>query len=96
VKDWNAWETQPSGHSHQVGERIGLHLLHYLAAVGLHCDLTDPEFPGNLFIQQARDYQRRNLTFATGKGRVTVPELLHVRLVPKSHTAAVESVADRL
>ena len=54
--------------------------LHYFAAVSLYCDLGDAEFPTNLFIQPARDHQCHNLTFATGKGCVTVPELLHVRL----------------
>ena len=67
LKDWSAWDAEPRGHSHQVGKGIGLHLLHYFAAVGLHCDLTDAELPTNLFIQQARDNQRHNLPFATGR-----------------------------
>ena len=38
------------GHSHQVGKRIGLHLLHYFAAVCLHRDFADTEFSTNLLI----------------------------------------------
>jgi hypothetical protein len=38
------------GYSHQVGKRIGLHLLHYFAAVCLHRDFADTEFSTNLFI----------------------------------------------
>src|SRR2546430_8645690 len=36
-------ETEPRGHFHQVGERIGLHLLHHLAAVGFYRDFADAE-----------------------------------------------------
>lgn len=51
-------------HPHQVGERVGLHLLHDLASVRFHCDFADPELTTNLLVQQARNYQRHDLPFA--------------------------------
>src|SRR5215204_7626590 len=48
-------EAEFHGHLHQLGERVGLHLLHHLASVCLHRDLTDPEPESDLFIEQARN-----------------------------------------
>ena len=36
----NEWYVECSGHSHQIGERLDLHLAHDLASVGFHRDLT--------------------------------------------------------
>ena len=58
---------EPFGHSHQVGERIGFHLLHHFAPVGFHRNLADAQLPSNLFIQQAGDNQHHNLPFTTRK-----------------------------
>ena len=58
---------EPGGNLYQVGERLGLHLLHYLASVCLHGDLTDAELSPDLFVQQTRDDQRHHLPFATGE-----------------------------
>src|SRR6266513_6520546 len=65
-------ETEPRGHFHQVGERIGLHLLHHLATVGFYRDFADAELATDLLVQPAGDHQVHDLPFATGEGRVTV------------------------
>ena len=44
-------EVESRGHFDQIGERVGLHLLHHLASVRLHRDLADAEFASDLFIQ---------------------------------------------
>lgn len=44
------------GHFYQLGERVGLHLPHKLAAVCLHRDLANAELETYLFIQQAGDH----------------------------------------
>ena len=52
---------------HEIGKRAGVHLLHHPAAMSLHRDLADAEFATDLFVQQAGDYQRHNLPFATSE-----------------------------
>src|ERR1700677_734650 len=37
----------------QLSKRIGIHLLHHLAAMCLYSDFTDAELAANLFIQKA-------------------------------------------
>ena len=39
------------GHSYELGERIGFHLLHNPAAVCLHGDLADSKFATDLLVQ---------------------------------------------
>ena len=39
------------GHVHQLGERAGLHLRHYLRAMHLDCALADPELVGDLLVE---------------------------------------------
>ena len=85
---------EPRGHFYEVGERVGFHLLHHLAAVRLYRDLANAEFAADLLIQQAGDHQGHDLPFARGEGRVTVPERLHLRLVTKSNAAAFEGMSD--
>src|SRR5207253_1038163 len=46
----------------QFSHRLGAHLPHELAAMDLHGSLTDPDFSGDLFIEQARNYQGQNLS----------------------------------
>jgi hypothetical protein len=41
LNDRSARDAKPRGHSHEVSEGIGVHLLHHFAAVSLHCDLAD-------------------------------------------------------
>src|SRR5437762_708917 len=72
VSERRTTEAEPRGHFHQVGERIGLHLLHHLAAVGFHRDFADAELATDLLVQPAGDHQVHDLPFATGEGRVTV------------------------
>ena len=86
--------TELACHFHQIGERIGLHLLHDFTSMGLHRDLTDAEFAANLFVQQTGDDQGHDLSFARGKGRVTIPELFDLRLLAKSDAAAFEGLPD--
>src|SRR5947208_17052527 len=72
VSERRTAETEPRGHFHQVGERIGLHLLHHPAAVGFYRDFADAELATDLLVQPAGDHQVHDLPFATGEGRVTV------------------------
>lgn len=48
-------KTKSSRHFHQISERVGLHFLHHLAAMGLYSDLADTEFPTNLFVSTMSD-----------------------------------------
>jgi hypothetical protein len=50
-------KAESRSHMHQGGERVGLHLAHHFAPVGLHRDLADTELETHLFIQQARNHQ---------------------------------------
>src|ERR1700733_10513956 len=43
-------EPEPRGHSHQVWEGVGFHLLHGLSSVILYRVLADAKFPTHLFI----------------------------------------------
>src|SRR6185295_9098428 len=43
--------TQPLGHSDEVCEGIGVHLVHHLAAVDLHGDFAGPKLSGGLLVQ---------------------------------------------
>src|SRR5262249_10326557 len=40
------------GHPDQVGERFGLHLMHHLTAMNLHCDLACAQLAGDLLVKQ--------------------------------------------
>ena len=82
------------GHCHQIGERVGLHLVHHFAAVCLHRDLAYAEFPTDLFIQQTGNHQRHNLPLTTGERRITVPERPYLRLATKCGMAALDGVSD--
>src|SRR5215471_10661361 len=44
------------GHFHQICERVGLHFLHHLTSVCLHCDLADAQLAADLLVQQTRDH----------------------------------------
>src|SRR5580698_1367522 len=46
-----SFDREPGGHFHQLGQRSCFHLLHHLASVCLHRDLTDAEFSTHLLIQ---------------------------------------------
>jgi hypothetical protein len=47
-----ACEAEPSRHHHEIGGRVGLHLLHDLATVRLNRDLADAEFAPDLVLEQ--------------------------------------------
>jgi hypothetical protein len=46
-------EFQLVRHSHQVGNRGGIHLPHHLAAMHLGRDFTDSELVGNFFVRKS-------------------------------------------
>jgi hypothetical protein len=52
IRARRACKAESHGHRHQIGKRVGLHLLHYFPAVCLHSDLTYAEFATYLFVQQ--------------------------------------------
>src|SRR5256886_13553149 len=87
-------ETEPRGHFHQVGERIGLHLLHHLAAVGFYRDFADAELATHLLVQPAGDHQVHDLAFATREGRVTVSYCPYLRLAIQCSATALDGLAD--
>src|SRR5256886_7003384 len=87
-------ETEPRGNFHQVGERIGLHLLHHLAAVGFYRDFADAELAPDLLVQPAGDPRVHDLPFATGEGRVTVSDCPYLRLAIQCSAAALDGLAD--
>src|SRR6266480_1091682 len=87
-------ETEPRGHFHQVGERIGLHLLHHLAAVGFYRDFADAELATDLLVQPAGDHQVHDLPFATGEGRVTVSYSPYPPPAIQCSAAALDGLAD--
>src|ERR1700740_2896109 len=86
---------ESASHFHQVCNRVGLHLLHHLASVRLHCDLADAELATDLLIQQTGDDQRHDLPFARSKCCVTAPELLHLRIRSESEPASFQSLPNR-
>src|SRR2546423_1572684 len=88
-------EAESFGHFHQVGERVGFHLLHHLAPVRLHRDLANPELETDLLIQQAGDYQRHDLLFARGERCITVAQGMYLRLVTKCGAASLNGMPDR-
>ena len=46
------WANSESrGHSHQIGERFGFHLLHHVASMCFHGDLADSQLPADLFVE---------------------------------------------
>ena len=47
-------EVEPGAHRHERGQRVRLHLAHYLPAVRLHGDLADAELAADLFIEETR------------------------------------------
>src|SRR2546430_5733030 len=94
VSERRTTEAEPRGHFHQVGERIGLHLLHPLAAVGFHRDFADAELATDLLVQPAGDHQVHDLPFATGEGRVTVSDCPYLRLATQCSAAALDGLPD--
>jgi len=84
-------EAESRGHFHQVRERVGFHLLHHLAAVRLHRDFADTEFPTYPLIQQPGNHLLHNLSFTLGKRCMTVPEHPHLSFLTEHGVAAFES-----
>src|SRR5438105_12334259 len=87
-------ETEPRGHFHELGERVGHHLLHHLASVGFYRDFTDAELATDLLVQPAGDHQVHDLAFATGEGRVTVSYCPYLRLAIQCSAAALDGLVD--
>jgi hypothetical protein len=61
-------EAEFCGHSHQVRERVGLHLSHHFAAVGLYGNFPDADLTAGLFapvklIVIEEDQDRSSLTY---------------------------------
>ena len=52
------------GHSHQLGKRSGLHLLHDIAAMNLERDLADAQLGRSLLVEKAAHDQRQHLPLA--------------------------------
>jgi hypothetical protein len=50
-------EAQPYSDLDQIGEGIGLHLLHHSTPMRLHGDFTDPKFAAHLFVRESGNYQ---------------------------------------
>ena len=60
-----ACEAELSRHHHEIGGRVGLHLLHDLATVRLNRDLADAEFSTDLVLEQtAGVHQIHDLFFS--------------------------------
>src|SRR5258705_5781858 len=57
------------GHSYQVGDRFGAHLLHDLAPMNLHRDLADAQLGRGLLVEKAAHDQRQGLAFARREAR---------------------------
>src|SRR5712692_818381 len=83
------------GHSHQVCQRIDLHLPHHPASVGLDRDLADTELECDLFVQQAGDDQCHDLAFAWRERFVTVSKRMQFRFVSTCSAAALDRQPDR-
>ena len=47
---------KPGRHVHQIGERIGFHLSHKIAAMKLHGNFADLEFIADLLVEQTSDH----------------------------------------
>src|ERR1700722_19644986 len=62
----------------------------------LHRDLADAELEGHLFIQQTRDDQRHDLTFAPTEQCLTIHERPKTRSMIECGLAALERVAYRV
>src|SRR5215470_596348 len=95
--DWLVWGSawmKSRGHFHQICYRIGLHLLHHLAAVRFHRALGNAELASDLFIQQTGDDQCYDIPFPRSKRPVTVSELMHLRLLGESSTASFQDLLD--
>src|SRR5258705_825452 len=55
-----------TGHSYQVGDRSGAHLLHDLAPMNLHRDLADAQLGRGLLLEKAAHDQRQGPPFPAG------------------------------
>src|SRR3546814_773140 len=55
---------QPVGVPHEIGQRIRLHLAHYLRTVDLDRDLAELEFRGNLLVQLTGGHQHHDFPLA--------------------------------
>src|SRR5512146_1553383 len=90
------WTCRPqlSSHPHQVGERIGLHLLHDAPSVRFDRDLADAELAADLLIQQAGHNERHYLLFPVSKGGVTVAKFLYLRGLSEGETVSFQGFSD--
>jgi hypothetical protein len=51
----------------QIRQRLGPHLAHHLAAMGLYRDLADAQFETNLLVHQPRHDEAHNLPFTAAE-----------------------------
>src|SRR5258707_2738827 len=66
------------GHSYQVGDRFGSHLLHDLAPMNLHRDLADAQLGRGLLVEKAAHDQRQGLAFARREARKAPAQLVQL------------------
>jgi hypothetical protein len=52
------------GHTNQVSQRFGLHLLHDVAPVDFYGGLAGSDFEGDLLIELSGNHERQNLLFS--------------------------------
>src|SRR5262245_16569653 len=87
-------QPQAGGHGHEVGQGVGLHLEHHLAAVRLDGDLTDAELAGDLFVQPPGNDECHDLAFAWRERLVAVPHFTRLRVASQGRETARERIAN--
>ena len=85
-----------SGHSYQLRNRPGPHLLHDSATVNLGGDLADAQLGRSLFVEQAAHYERQQLPLAWRQGREALPQFVQLCFVPSGVAILVEGGIDRV
>ncbi len=67
---------EPIGHANEIHERLRLHLMHDLGALGLDGLLGGPEGSGNLLVQQAFNNKCHDVPLPRGQRRPALGEAL--------------------
>src|SRR3546814_7244075 len=90
---------QPVGEPHEIGQRIRLHLAHYLRTVDLDRDLAELEFRGNLLVQLTGGHQHHDFPLARRQRAETLPQIREncrvrpaVAVRSEEHTSELQSL----
>ena len=68
-------------HSHQIGQRLGMHFVHYPPAMDFDRVFGYVQFGCNLFVKEPGNYVLHNFLFARSERVIQILQLMHLGML---------------